>query len=752
MVVVSEVYGVNSLLLEAGAGVDIRYESLVIDAGPIQNDGTILISASLGPAYLRIAAPELEFLGSGSLVLDNLHATVRNKLFEHPRVTNGAGHTIRGAGFFGLEYLQLSNAGTVRADLPEGLVVSLDAHELNVNTGIMEASAGSTLYLTNCGTLLNSGGVVRANDGSKVWLTGTNFVGGQFTTEGTGVVEVGSAPPPVLLSPKLSGLTRITYGGGHFGGTVTNNGIIEMISYQNSVECRFVSSVVQLSGSGTLSMSNSSNNIIRNAYGDVVRLVHGASHTIRGSGALGVDSLQLTNYGRIRADQSVPLIIDLYGGAPNYNAGIIEVVNGSTISMLSSGAIDNTGGVIRVGDGSVMVIEGTSVSGGQLLTEGTGKIKPWTNAPTLSDLLIDGHVYIGDERACAFKGTVENLQSIELGATLHSAEFRVASTELLMTGSGTLQLGNNVNNVIRNSYGAPNQLTNDTSHTIRGAGQIGANTLGIVNNGAIVADLRAGLTIDPQDSRSFVNHGSLQVVGQGVLTLSAGQFENDGAVLVGAGRSLNRTGDFLQYGGSTRVDGTLALADGACIISGGLLTGGGRVFGNVSNVAGIVEPGSSIGQLEVSGSYVQGPTGRLNIEIGGTTPDLTHDTLKVNGLAVLDGVLQVSFSGGTVPPNGSQFTVLASAQISGRFQSIQAPPGVEVSYSNLDVVVRIVSGQSADLNADGFVDSEDLGLLIGSWGPCNRGSCTGDLNGDGTVDGTDLGLLLGAWQRNPPAN
>lgn len=49
----------------------------------------------------------------------------------------------------------------------------------------------------------------------------------------------------------------------------------------------------------------------------------------------------------------------------------------------------------------------------------------------------------------------------------------------------------------------------------------------------------------------------------------------------------------------------------------------------------------------------------------------------------------------------------------------------------------------ADLNGDGVVDGADLGILLGSWGPCP--GCEADLNGDGVVDGADLGMLLGNW-------
>jgi hypothetical protein len=51
------------------------------------------------------------------------------------------------------------------------------------------------------------------------------------------------------------------------------------------------------------------------------------------------------------------------------------------------------------------------------------------------------------------------------------------------------------------------------------------------------------------------------------------------------------------------------------------------------------------------------------------------------------------------------------------------------------------SSGGPDLNGDGTVDGQDLGILLGSW----SGTGPADLNGDGTVDGQDLGILLGSW-------
>ena len=49
-----------------------------------------------------------------------------------------------------------------------------------------------------------------------------------------------------------------------------------------------------------------------------------------------------------------------------------------------------------------------------------------------------------------------------------------------------------------------------------------------------------------------------------------------------------------------------------------------------------------------------------------------------------------------------------------------------------------------DINDDGNVDTQDLLVMLGSWGACGK-NCPADLNGDGVVDVGDLLLLLAAW-------
>ena len=54
-----------------------------------------------------------------------------------------------------------------------------------------------------------------------------------------------------------------------------------------------------------------------------------------------------------------------------------------------------------------------------------------------------------------------------------------------------------------------------------------------------------------------------------------------------------------------------------------------------------------------------------------------------------------------------------------------------------EVAMRPVS----DINEDGVVDSEDLGILLSGWGV----SGPADINGDGVTNGADLGILQMQW-------
>ncbi len=80
-----------------------------------------------------------------------------------------------------------------------------------------------------------------------------------------------------------------------------------------------------------------------------------------------------------------------------------------------------------------------------------------------------------------------------------------------------------------------------------------------------------------------------------------------------------------------------------------------------------------------------------------------------------------------------------------RFIAEDASPGsvVEAGVDGVRIVTVDCNPPSVfgDLNNDGIIDGEDLGILLSNWGTAG----IGDLDDDGTIDGADLGLLLAAW-------
>ena len=69
---------------------------------------------------------------------------------------------------------------------------------------------------------------------------------------------------------------------------------------------------------------------------------------------------------------------------------------------------------------------------------------------------------------------------------------------------------------------------------------------------------------------------------------------------------------------------------------------------------------------------------------------------------------------------------------------------VEAGVDGIELKLIDCDGENpADINGDGVVNTEDLLMLLGAWGPCP--GCPEDINDDDVVDTADLLLLLGNW-------
>ena len=185
--------------------------------------------------------------------------------------------------------------------------------------------------------------------------------------------------------------------------------------------------------------------------------------------------------------------------------------------------------------------------------------------------------------------------------------------------------------------------------------------------------------------------GSVSVGNGGVLDIGAGGY-TQGTVgtttTIASGGQLTITGgDFGQeIGTDTLVDGVLT-ADN--ITNSGTITGSGLIVGQFAD-PGSLDPGDNgSGTLSVMGNYTQ--TGFLDSDFAGLN---SGDFLAVDGVASLNGTLNVAFTNGFVPQIGETFPVMSFESSMGHFLNITSqnmPPNETLaaiySFSGVSVTV-----------------------------------------------------------------
>jgi len=149
--------------------------------------------------------------------------------------------------------------------------------------------------------------------------------------------------------------------------------------------------------------------------------------------------------------------------------------------------------------------------------------------------------------------------------------------------------------------------------------------------------------------------------------------------------------------------GTLSLNGGTVSatsvnLAGGLLRGSGTINGSVNN-NGVVSPGNSPGLITIFGNYVQGPTGVLNIEIGGLTPITQYDQLFVNGNVSLNGVLNTTLINGFLPAADTFNIIRSTGSTTGTFSFVSFPALATVAASYLSNGVDIFMTPGSIVNS-----------------------------------------------------
>ncbi|HEX6505803.1 MAG TPA: hypothetical protein VF011_21380 [Terriglobales bacterium] len=731
--------------------------NLTISGNSISNAGVISLN-SLGNLTYLFIANGANLTGAGTVTMSN---NSQNAIDGNSGALLTNKSTIQGAGQIG-PHFTLANQGIINANVSgAALLVNQQANAIDTNTATMEATNGGILQLATGGSssINNAGGTIKAvGTGSQVQLSGqgTTISGGTLTTSSGGSIVV-----PAGTGVTLSGVTNagtfsiLNNSTVNLGGTIAISGTIQLNS-AGSLTTLFTPSSATLTGAGTVTMSNNSQNAVDGNGG--ATLIN--QSTIQGVGQIG-PHFTLANQGTINANVSgAALLVSQQSGAIDTNTATMEATNGGILQLATGGSssINNGTGTIKaVGTGSQVQLsgQGTTISGGTLTTSSGGSIVvPAGTGVTLSGVTNAGTFSILNNATVNLNGTITNSGTINLNSTGGLTELFLPSTNVTLAGKGRVVLNNNPNSAIDGSGG----LTLTNQSTIQGGGTIGphftffnqgtlnvtagktlninapfanfngsmltggAYTIGgtleftnanIITNAAKIilsgsnAKILNQSTVNALTGIASNTKGSmLSLVAGQVLTTSGdattGAFTNAGTVKIGTGSAFQispaspLTGSYKQSAGGTTVDGLLKVA--VVQISAGTLLGEGMIVGSVTS-SGSLTAGDSATKpgILAPSTYIQNSTGKLNIAIGGTTVGAQYGQLAVANGATLNGTLNIKLINGFVPAIGNSFTVVTASPVNGSFStvnglSINSGEHFMIAYNSNNVTLTAVSG------------------------------------------------------------
>ncbi|MET0559693.1 MAG: hypothetical protein ABW065_13660 [Solirubrobacterales bacterium] len=394
-----------------------------------------------------------------------------------------------------------------------------------------------------------------------------------------------------------------------------------------------VGGLISAAGSGTLSVINYEQGNGSTSGANPVQLPCGSlKYTGTGDSKVRASAgFNLT--GTMQANQSLTVSAE----SPNTNVALGgDFVNNGSITLTcppspgeclggpSGGAGFNANGhaFTNVGSFTVAAASGTgaSLSGG---FTNTGTMQFDQNAHLGGAVVNKGQFGIADGKTVTSSGSScgdgSDLVKNDVGGLISAA------------GSGTLNVINYEQGNGTTSGNAPVQMNcGSLKYTGTGAGTVQVNgTLSMTGN------LAAGQV--------------LRIPGQ----VNSSPFASAGTIVLPSGGTLN-----------------------ASLTNSGRLTGLGTVSGSVDNASGVVAPGASPGILTVNGSYTQGTTGSLEVEVEGTGAG-QFDKLAVGGNATLGGTLALLPSAGfaSAASIGTKVDLLTyGGSRSGQFGQVTANP------------------------------------------------------------------------------
>jgi hypothetical protein len=416
-----------------------------------------------------------------------------------------------------------------------------------------------------------------------------------------------------------------------------------------------------------------------------------------------------TNTGTIEAESGGTAVLELTGTFDNQSTG--EVIADSSITL--DGTLTNEGS-LSTGLGSAFINAGTldnstgTIDNAGTLTSSTNTTFDEGSGPVVgnpvmlieTDLNLTGagaaNFTVNDSTACFVTGNVASDQSITLGSqdTIYFTGPLTNAGTITWTGAGT---GSGISMTA-------GTFTNTGTIEAEPGGTAVLVLTGTFDNqatGEVIADSSVTLY------GTLTNEGSLSVA-PGTTFINGGTLDNGTGTIANAGTLEGSTGDTFTEGSGPITGNPVIVSEDDLILSGAgqssfvavnssvFVTGsieplqtltldtGTSVYGLTTNQGTLdSQPGSgqvifegplvndgtfkvgSGSQTNIYGSFTQGSTGSLQIDIGDSS---NYGRLVVNGNSSLAGEL-ITQTSGFVPTIGSSFDVINSTNytLSGTF-------------------------------------------------------------------------------------
>ncbi|MBI4717514.1 MAG: hypothetical protein HY763_06900 [Planctomycetes bacterium] len=616
---ISGVGGTNTLTDVSNLGsYVINHGTTTTILGPsLTNAGTVLLNHSAACYGTNLTFGDNVLLsGGGELILNcasGVGASVNTA--AGATLTQAANHVTRGMGQI---TAALANEGLVHADL-DSATLTLNGQN-KTNDGTLKASNNGNLVIDGVTITQGGAGLVVA-DGANVWLNGAAIAGGELQTANGGVIR-GNAGTNTLDTVINSGDFAVHHGTTLrlVGSTLLNNGTL-LVNHDAACYGTTVTADdnVLLTGNGDMRLNCNSGAGARLASGTGFSVTNDTTHLIHGMGQI---SAALVNHGVVNADVTNESL--LLHNLNKINHATLKASNGAALDIAGTTVTQSATGEVFADNGTVR-LNSAVIDGGTLRSAGTGVVYNVAGTSTLHEVTNLGEYAVQHSTGTSVTGS----QLVNQGHILlnHSATCYgtplTFNDDVLLTGTGTLQLNCSTGGGATVDTGPGKTLTNDAGHTIYGMGRI---TASMVNDGVVRADVANERIL--LEGNTKTNHNDLMATNQAYLDINNIRVEQGGA------------GEILADGGTVRLDaaviagGVLDTANGGTVRS----TGGTVTLENVTNLGSFLQHHST-GVLVKGSGLVNEGTFLLN-----HSATCYGTSLAFDGTSVLSGSGRVTLN------------------------------------------------------------------------------------------------------------